>query len=73
MNYNETHSHENNGAKPVQPDQRDFPECNRYDKDLTCVHFKDDCVLYTKVSLELISITVTLYMTKLIIYHFIKN
>ena len=35
MNYNETPSHENNGAKPVQPDQRDFSECNRYDKDLT--------------------------------------
>ena len=31
------------------------------------------CSLYTKVSLELISITVILYMTKLITHHFIKN
>ena len=31
------------------------------------------CSLYTKVSLDLISITVTLYMTKLITHHFIKN
>ena len=31
------------------------------------------CSLYTKVSLDLISITVTLYMTKLIMHHFIKN
>ena len=30
------------------------------------------CLLYTKVSLDLISITVT-YMTKLITHHFIKN
>ena len=29
--------------------------------------------LYTKVSLDLISVTVTLYMTKLIAHHFIKN
>ena len=31
------------------------------------------CLLYTKASLDLISITVTLYMTKLITHHFIKN
>ena len=31
------------------------------------------CSLYTNNSLDLISITVTLYMTKLITHHFIKN
>ena len=31
------------------------------------------CSLYTKVSLDLTSITMTLYMTKLITNHFIKN
>ena len=31
------------------------------------------CLLYTKVSLDLISITGTLYMKKLIMHHFIKN
>ena len=34
---------------------------------------RSHCLLYTKISLDHISITVTLYMTKPIMHHFIKN